>query len=131
MYTARKLGFSLFSAMNSMQSSVHLSLTDSPCWLGGRNVQMHSWLSGSVSCQGAMARGWILSVCSWVHSAMCEIHVDRFFLVHLSFLWLMRWVGSRGGCVYDSFHQVSGMIQEIMGWSLFRQERQRASISSL
>ena len=99
-YTARKLGFSLFSTMNSMWSSVHMSLTDSPCWLGGRNVQMHSWLSGSASCQGAMARGWILSMCSWVHSAMHEIHVDGFFLVCLGFLWLVRWVGSGGGvCV--------------------------------
>ena len=63
-----------------------MSLTDSPCWLGGRNVQMHSWLSGSASCQGAMARGQILSVCSWVCSAMHEIHMDRFFLVCLSFM---------------------------------------------
>src|SRR5258708_773643 len=62
---------------------------------------------------------------------MCEIHVDGFFLVCPSFLWLVRWVGSGGGGVYDRFHQVSGMIWAIMGWLSFRWERQRASISSL
>src|SRR5258706_11219610 len=75
MYIARNSGLSSFSAMNLVWSLVHCFLTDSPCWLGGRNMTTHSMLSTLVSCHGVVASGQILLVFSWARLAMQDMQV--------------------------------------------------------
>src|SRR5258708_35191674 len=92
----RNSGFSSFSTKNSMWSSTHWSLDDTPCWHVGRNVCTHSTVSRSALCHGVMARGQVLSVLSWIHCAIRDMHVEGGFLLFDVFLGLVRW-GRMGG----------------------------------
>src|SRR5260221_12871086 len=124
----RNSGLFSFSAMNSMWSSVHCSLTDSPWWLGGRKVTMHWPSTGSELCHGAVARGQILSVLSWAQLVMQDMHVEGVFLVFLGFPWWVRCGRGGGGWMLGRMRWRARGALVIMGGSSLRQERGRGSL---
>src|SRR5260221_8326270 len=116
--------------MNSVWSSVHWSLADSPCWFRGRNVWTHSTLSRSVSCHGVVASGQVLSVLAWICWVIWETHNEGVFLFFFILLGLMRCFGMGGGEEKVRFWWSSSGTLVMMGLSSSL-ERQSASVSSL
>src|SRR5258708_24188022 len=83
--------------MNSVWSSVHWSLADSPCWFRGRNVWTHSTLSRSASCHGVVATGQVLSVLAWIHWVRHEMIIDGVFFFFFLLLRVLRCFSTGGG----------------------------------